>query len=132
MAGNTTVVVKAGIVMLETPRWRRAATRWSSRGRGRNCYTPSQFLGPQVSCALYFLAFFFVRPSAIGFFLARLSTIHVQTGPARYVAHGPARLSTGQARLGTQAAVPMPAQPGARAVLGQAAWHAVVARARPG
>jgi hypothetical protein len=43
------------------------------RGRGRNCYPPSRLLGPQVSCAFEFLAFFLVRPSAIGFFLARLS-----------------------------------------------------------
>jgi hypothetical protein len=68
----------------------------------------------------------------IAYLVFLLLTIHVQTGSARCAAHGPARLSTAQAQPGTQAAVPVSARPGARAKLGHAVWHTVVARAWPG
>ena len=57
--------------------------------------------------------------------------IHVQNGPARGAARHPARPSTGKARPGTTAGVPVPARHGARAVLGLPCGPVVQARARP-
>jgi hypothetical protein len=60
-----------------------------------------------------------------------LNSIHVQNGPARGVARHPARPSTGKARPGTTAGVPVPDRPGARAMLGLPSGPVVQARARP-
>jgi hypothetical protein len=57
--------------------------------------------------------------------------IHVQNGPASGAARHLARPSTGKARPGTTAGVPVPARPGARAVLGLPSGPVVQARARP-
>jgi hypothetical protein len=59
------------------------------------------------------------------------AAIHVQNGPARGAARHPARPSTGEARPGTTAGVPVPARHGARAVLGLPCGPVVQARARP-